>query len=188
MSTVGKMGEISPEYGKVVFSDNQNSKKKTLEIPIGTKIATTSTSYEVKSDGVYQNGKKISEIPLTLPQMESLKVFDVNKDGKIDNTDISVFENTKQTKTAAQQINDRLARSGSKYSVASACDDGYGGFEDADISQEGFFARFTTDARKDENLKTFVIQTPENKANQEARLAREDAEWEKMKKPWWKFW
>ncbi len=175
--------EQQPQYAKVTFNDSQNGKKKTFEIPIGTKIATTNSEYEIKGDGIYLEGKKVDDIPVILPQMTALEVFDTNKDKKIDIKDSSIFE--KNDKSVAEAINDKLARNGSKFYVEIIRDED-GSFEEANACQGGFFA-FFREGHWEGEVKSFDIRTPEYQQYAKAEEERIQKERE-AEKPWWKFW
>lgn len=198
MSKIGETGSQQPaQYRSVTFNDSQNRKKKNIEIPIGSKISTTSSEYEIKGDGIYIDGRKINEIPVTLPQMTALEVFDANKDNKIDIKDSDLFDGgtnvsgltfDNEGRSAAREINDKLARYGSKYEVPIIEDEG-GTSEDAAVYEGGFFAYFQHGSYSDGDIKTISIETPEYqeyKKAEDERIAAENAERERANSFWGK--
>ena len=167
------------QYRPVQFNDGQNGKKQTFNVPVGTRINTTSDGYIVKSDGIYNSkGEKTDNIPVILPQATSLSIFDANKDGKIDDYDAGILED----KNVAKIINDQLARNGSKYHVQNTIDDFDGGFAEAAVHDEGFYATFRISDVSDKDKKSLSIVTPEQQENIAERQAAD------ANKPWWKFW
>lgn len=193
MSKIGNTDNLQQaQYRPVTFNDSQNKKKKTIEIPIGYNVSTTNTRYEIRNDGIYSDGKKVEEIAVTLPQMTALEVFDANKDKKIDKKDISLFEGNGEKvggmtfdnngKSAAREINDKLARNGSQFYINIIDDEG-GTSEEAGVGNGEFYALFRNGHWSEENseVKEFRIQTPES-------VEAEKKSQQEANKPWWKFW
>ncbi len=169
-----------PQYAPVQFSDSQNGKNQTFNVPVGTRITTTSDGYVVRNDGIYNNkGEKVQNIPVILPQAASLSIFDANKDGNIDDADAHELDD----KNVAALINDKLARSGSSFRVVDTIDDFDGGFADAAVYDEGFYVTFSKNGNPYGTQKGLSIQTPEQQENIAERKAVE----EEKNKPWWKF-
>lgn len=173
-----------PQYAPVQFSDSQNGKNQTFNVPVGTRITTTSDGYVVRNDGIYNNkGEKVDNIPVILPQATALSIFDANKDGKIDDIDSGILDDG----NVAPAINDKLARSGSNYRIIDTIDDFDGGFADAAVCDEGFFATFRAGGHPNGTAKSLRIQTPQQQENSTQRNA-EELIIRGNNKPWRKFW
>lgn len=126
-------------YTPVKFHDAVNKQEVVYDIPIGAKIGTTDKQYEVRKDGVYYKNKKVNELDIPLPDMVALKNFDVNGDKKIDKEDIKAFELKGKNASMANNINEDLAKKGSKYYVVSGSE-----YENAGVSKEyGFGVTFS---------------------------------------------
>lgn len=177
--SIGEKKQI--KYAPVQFNDSQNGKKQTFNVPVGTRIATTSDGYVVKADGIFNNkGEKVENIPVILPQSTALSIFDANKDGKIDDVDAGILEDV----NVAASINDKLARNGSSFRIIDTIDDFDGGFADAAVYDQGFYATFSESGMVNGTKKGLTIQTPEQQEN----IAEQKAAQEGANKPWWKFW
>ena len=133
----------STSYVTVKLYDNDNGVAKNYQFPEGTIFETTNHRYKINENGIqkfkthhgdsgnnhyeYLGVSSKMEIPVILPQMVAVGVFDVNKDRKIDyydakNSDIvevAYDEDTggyaPQGDNIAYEINSRLSRSNSSF-------------------------------------------------------------------------
>lgn len=169
-----KTSTDSTQCYPVTFNDKGNKKPVTYNIPIGWNINTTNDSYTVKADGIYKNGVKVDNIEVMLANRIALDVFDKNNDTNIDTKDIEIFKDPKQS--AAKEIDDKLKRHGSDY-YCYVVETSEGGYEEAGVSEEGFYATFTKDNNTDKKIKKEFSITPPQQEKEGTWL-------DKLKK-WW---
>ena len=192
----------SQTYVTVVMNDAANGTRKKYSFPEGTELNTTNHSYKISKKGIvktelfYEEGNpwyskrnaetiKGNTIDITLPQMIALGVFDTNKDYKIDNYDAKHVPlymegipgdgfNGEGT-LLAQEINERLVRSNSVFTVgdSSQCSTG------VNVSRDGRFSisfvKKGEENYKEDNCKELDICLPQYLENLERQKAEEEA-------------
>ncbi|MCQ2740166.1 MAG: hypothetical protein MJ237_08090 [bacterium] len=103
---------------QITFRDAQNSQSKTYRMAVGSKITITNSVYELKKDGLYQDGKKLKDnvVNVILPQLSAVSLFDADKDGDIDSEDSKQISE-KADEYLADKLDNALMSSNSKYHV-----------------------------------------------------------------------